>query len=634
MKRRLRALAAALAFAGGATAATAAPTLISSPPRPEPGTHDLTFFVGGVDEGGRSLKGPSVDLVLDGEGAGAPAGSTALSDWAAASAEASSTWRPPLAVGLVYLWIDGVPSGLLEGLHSCFERLPPRTTVYPTIYGRLRQGRARLSAADVGRLDELPYLESYRPNLLDAVDLDLVDLAAEDAPLKILLLVTDGRDFADPKGEAPGDFAALGRRLRAAGVTPLVVGFPPRDAADAAQATSNLQDLHEAAGGFLRVLDQADDLENTLESLGQALADLRRVQLTEPLGWRLVSGSHRVSVRVTAAGQQLSADVGTVTTTGGVAMALITAAIALVVALLVFVVIRLRRRAAGAEGDAIDEEAIVSAAHDLIRRGASPQRAVEELSRGRGSAVRILVDLDPEILNDPRFPYFRTRPGRLRIKEIQEILSKKAAVRPAIGTVLAEVLARSIKQKVTAEDAAETLAASVSAEETAAFASMSLEDLARSLREASQGQAALASPRARGIAVAIQDALRSKTTTSRGVAVGWLVRAGGPGRRGETLRLTGTRSVLGRGVACAVRLDGDTAIAGEHAEVLLTGGEFVIAPLGGPVSVEARPVTGRHTLSDGETIEIGAGSFVFKSARSGPGPTTDGLSASPRRSAR
>ena len=92
----------------------------------------------------------------------------ALSDWATAAAEASTSWRPPLAVGVVYLWVEGVPAGVLDGIHTFFQRIPSRTVVYPTIYGRLRQGRARLTAAEIGRLDELPYLEGYRPNLIEA----------------------------------------------------------------------------------------------------------------------------------------------------------------------------------------------------------------------------------------------------------------------------------------------------------------------------------------------------------------------------------------------------------------------------------------------------------------------------------
>jgi hypothetical protein len=627
---RVAALTATLMLAHAAVAG-AAPTLIASQPSADAATHDLTLFVGGVDENGRSLRGANVEVLLDGSAAEMRPNAPPLAEYAAAAAEANATWRPPLAVGLVYLWIDGVPSGLLEGVHSFFRRLPPRTTIAPTIYGRLRQGRARLSAADVGRLDELPYLEPYRPNMLDAVSMNLGDLAAEDAPLKVLLLVTDGRDFADPKGEGPGDFAGVGRRLREAGIVPLVVGFPPRDPGDAAQASANLRDLHDAAGGFLRVLDQADDLENTLESLGQALADLRRLQATMPVGWRMFGGSHRVSVRVAAGDQRLAADVGVVQAPGGAGGIIVALGVALALALAGVVIVLVRRRGAGggsrAHGDddeagEVDEEALVRQAHDLIRRGASPQRAVEELKRGRGSAVRLLVDLDPEILDDPRFPFFRTRPGRIRIKEIQSLLSNAAEARAGVGESLAAVLADAIQRRLPPEEAAEAIEARVPPEEAAAFAAMSLEDLARALRDTRQST--LASPRARGAAVAVQDALRSKNVGGRGIAVAWLVRASGPGRRGQTLRLQGARSVLGSAPTCFVRLEGDGGVAAEHAEITLSGGEFVIAPLAGAVAVEASSVPQRHTLSDGETIELGASRFVFKSARSGSAPTTDG----------
>ena len=640
MSPRRWALALGLALAGSAATASAGPTLINSRPVSDPATHDLTFFAGGVSENGRSLKAEAFEVLLDGAQAELAVAPVALSDFAATSAESNAAWRPPLAIGVTYLWVDGVPAGLLEGLHSFFQRVPSRTSVYPTIYGRLRQGRARLSAADIGRLDELPYLDAYRPNVLEAVSLDVPDLAADEAPLKVLLLVTDGRDFADPKGEGPGDFAALGRRLRAAGITPLVVGFPPRDPSDASQASANLRDLRDAAGGFLRVLEQPDDLENTLESLGQALADLKRVQVATPLGWRFLGGSHRVTVRMSADGQRLSAEVGTVSAAAGLSAILIVVLAAAAAGLVAAFVVLLRRRRGPARVDddddeeEVDEEAIVGAAHDLIRRGVSPQRAVEELSRGRGSAVRVLVDLDPEILNDPRFPYFRTRPGRLRVKEIQDILSKKASARPALGATLAGMLAQAISDGTASDVAAETLAARVPSDEATAFASMKLDELAQAMREAARAQpsnAILATPRARGAAVSIQDALRAEGGAARGIAVAWLVRAAGPGRRGETLRLPGSRLVIGSGARCAVCVQGDPTVADEHAEIVSSGGEFVVAPLGGALSIEGKPLRGRHTLSDGEALEIGAGVYVFKSARSGNLTATDGRGlAAPR----
>ena len=43
-------------------------------------------------------------------------------------------------------------------------------------------------------------------------------------------------------------------------------------------------------------------------------------------------------------------------------------------------------------------------------------------------------------------------------------------------------------------------------------------------------------------------------------------------------------------------------------------GEFSIEPIGGAVKVEGEEVTEKRTLVDGETIEIGRGKYVFKSA--------------------
>ena len=61
------------------------------------------------------------------------------------------------------------------------------------------------------------------------------------------------------------------------------------------------------------------------------------------------------------------------------------------------------------------------------------------------------------------------------------------------------------------------------------------------LRKAGQRYPILASPRSRGTALAIQDALRAQGGAS--LAVAWLVRAAGPGPRGETLRVAAGRAV-------------------------------------------------------------------------------------------
>ena len=262
------------------------------------------------------------------------------------------------------------------------------------------------------------------------------------------------------------------------------------------------------------------------------------------------------------------------------------------------------------------DDGLLMSAHDLIKRGASPKRAVDELTRSFPDTVARLAEVAPETFTDPRFPYFRTRPGRLRLQEMQNILTKKLQDRPGFGSGVASVLAEAVDKRIPAEKAAETLAGRVAGEELTAFAGLDLEQLAEALRVASLKHGVLVTPRARGLAVAIQDALRSGSGV-RGVQAGWLVRSGGPGRRGETLKLGEGRTLLGQGPGCTIRIAGDAAIAAEHAEFSIEGGEFVVVPREGRINVEGQGVERRHNLSDGETIAIGNSLFVFKCASAG-----------------
>lgn len=600
----------------GAVDGIAAPALITTRPAFDPQGGEYSVFAGGIDDNGRSLKVSSIEILADGALAPLAASSQSFSDWAAVASEHSATWRPPLVAGLVYLWVKGVPRGVLDGIHAFFQRVPSRTTVLPTVYGRMRQGRASLLAADISRLDEeVPPLENDRPNLIDAVRLDLADLAAQPVPLKLLVLVTDGRDFADPKGQGPGDFTALGHEIRKAGVTLLIVGYPPDE--DVLQGAANLRELHHAAGGFLRVLEQADDLENTLESLGQSVSDLLRVQFAVPWSWRAFGASHRISVRLTTgAGLRLTADTGSLEVK---AESLVRPAISVatvVVLLLVMGIVwaRSRRRRVTPSGDL---DAVVSAAHVLIRRGTSPARAVQELTRTFAESVGNLVDMDPEVLNDPRFPYFRTRLGRQRLQEIRDILIDKSRTAPRVAPVIAQVLAGAISDRSAPELAAETMSARAAVDDCTAFAGMSLEQLAEALNSVSRDHPVLATPRARGVAVAVQDALRARGGGRQAIVVGWLVRSAGSGRRGETLRIVAPRTVVGSASSCQIQLAGDADVVAEHAELRIEGGEFLVVPRGGGVSVEGVAVKGSQILSDGDTLQIGRGLFVFKCAAIG-----------------
>jgi len=98
------------------------------------------------------------------------------------------------------------------------------------------------------------------------------------------------------------------------------------------------------------------------------------------------------------------------------------------------------------------------------------------------------------------------------------------------------------------------------------------------------------------------------------MSVAWLVRTGGPGRRGQTLRLRNERTIIGSGSGCEVQLVEDPTVAPAHAAISLEGGEYFVEPIGGAVKVEGESVSGRKPLVDGETLEIGGGFFVFKAA--------------------
>ena len=359
------------------SAALGSPAVIATRPVADGEGGETTFFVGAISNSGRSLKASSLELIVDGQRETASLATQSLSDWATLAAEASQTWRPPLDGG-ADVPVDrrhAAPASSTEfrGSSGACPRAPPS---FPPSTGACARTARAWSASEVSRLaEEVPYLEAYRPNLIEAVHLDLQDLVADAATLKILLLVTDGRDFADPKGEGPGDFGALGRDVRKAGVTLLIVAYPPPEA-DAVQASANLRELQESSGGFLRALDQPQDLENTLESLGQAVADLQRVRFASPWSWRTFGGTHRLSARlITGDGQQLTADLGALTAEAGRPWwILLAVGGAAVVAILIGLFAAARRRAGSGGGGRCP--------------GFRAARRTRDLRGGRGAAGR------------------------------------------------------------------------------------------------------------------------------------------------------------------------------------------------------------------------------------------------------
>ena len=625
MRRGRGLLTAILLFAGLASAAQAAPVFIASPPVVDRAAGEMELLVGGISEDGTTLKPSAIEVEIDGEAGPAPRAMEVFSEYAQTAAEASQTWKSPLAVGLVYLWVKEVPAGtadaILEGVSGFFRRIPARTNVYATLYGRKRQPIPRLKAAEIGgQLHDLGFLPGDRPNLADAIRVDLKALFGDESPFKVLLVVTDGRDATDSSGDSSADFSAVADEVEKAGVKLMVVSFPPSEA-DAEQSTKNLVDL-ASSGAVRRATEQPLEVQTALESLGQSIADMRRVRLEIPWGWRNLGGTHKLRLNLTTDGKRRAIEIGKVTVSAGVTWLLLPLGILIgFLAIAAGVVVFLRKRGRQGQAEAGDDEdqAVVAAAHALIQRGLSAPRALVELTRSYPNDVSSLAELDPSVFADERYPLFKTKAGRRRFEELQALLTHKANDDSLLGNDLAEILSQSISGQAAPDQVASSIAARVPEDQWGAFSRMGLDELARALRASGGSFPVLASPRARGVALEIQAALRNESLNSakNSMTVGWLVRAAGQGKRGETLRLPSGRAVLGRGPGCEVRMDGDTQIAQQHAAISERRGAFTIEPMQGTIRVETKPVSGRAPLGDGDTIEIGQSRYVFKCVSSG-----------------
>ncbi len=588
---------------GLAASARAGSTFVVSPPVIDRG--EITFLLGGISEEGATLRPSSVEAELDGVPAAPPQSLQAFVDFAQSAAEADPRWKSPLAVGLVYLWIKEVPTAVsdavLQGVTGLLQRLPARTSAYATLYGRKRQPIPKLKASDLGAtLHDLAFLGGDRPNLAEAIRLDLRNLLSDESPGKLLLVVTDGRDFTDATGEGPADFSVLSSEIARAGVRLFLLSFPASDA-DVEQSASNLADLASGVS-FHRAAEQPLELQSTLESLGQAIADMRRMRLEVPWSWRIFGGTHRLRLNLTAEGRPRAIEAGTITLPPAIGWLLgFAATLAGLLVLLAGVLFLRSRRPRG-------EPSVFAAVHDLIGRGLSAERAMVELTRSFPESLAGLTMADSSLLSDPRYPLLQTRAGRRRFEQIVALLRRSDDA--LLGDDLAVALAEAIAAKTPARQAALSMAARVPEDQRSDFLRLGLDKLASRLRKAGERHPILASPRSRGAALAIQDELRSQI--GAGLAVAWLVRAAGPGRRGESFRVAAGRCVLGRGPSCAIRLETDTRVAEQHAVLSETRGEFAIEPLQGDVKVEDLPVRSPQPLGDGDTIEIGGSRLVFK----------------------
>jgi hypothetical protein len=563
---------------------------------------ELVLMLGGLSDDGVTVKPTSIQVEID--GAPATPARALESLFAHSESAAEKNAQSPLAVGLVYLWIKEVPAAmsdaLLEGVTGFCRRLPNGTQAYATLYGRKRQPIPKLKASELAStLHDVSFLSGDRPNLADAIRLGAKTLAGDDSPLKVLLVVTDGRDFADPTGEQPADFVALADELARAQVRLLLVSFPAPEG-DAEQSARNLATL--VGTGLQRVVEQPGELQSTLESLGQVLADLRLVRLAVPWSWRTWGGTHRLRLNLVVNGKLRAIEVGKVSLPAGRTRWVLVSGGLLGVLLLVGVAWLMRARPRK------QAESLLDVANDLIEQGITARRAIINLSRRFPKEVATLAASDPSALAEAGYPALQTKAGQRRFQEMVALL--KPGDEGHLGDELAAALAQVIAENLSAQQAATQLRARIAEDELLAFSRLSLQPLASSLRKAGSRHPVLSAPRSRALALAIQEALRLPQTTGR--SVGWLVRAAGPGKRGESLCLGKARVLLGRSTSCDLRLDADAQIAQEQAMISEERGQFTIEPLQAPVKVEDQVVNAPHPLHDGDTIEMGESRFVWK----------------------
>lgn len=588
----------ALSSVGRAPAASS--TLLVAAPEVDREKSEVVVLAGGERADGTPARLENPILLLDDAEAGPALGDDALVDYAGEHPR----WTPPIAIGLVYLWSKGGPETVMDGIESLFKHVPGRVTVYPTPYGQgYRPVLTRLTAARAagGDLVDLPPLVGNQYKLIEAVRFNASKLGEDESPIKHLVIITDGTDFAEH--DARG-FALLGEELRRKKLRVELVWLRPQ--ADAVQAAANVRALSEASRARQISADSPADLRAMTESLADALIGLRRLHFALPWSSRMLGGTRRVGVVASIDGVAVKAH------DGSVVLPVATAALAgmLVAVLLIagggFVVVFRVGRGGRRSGKLF---ALLDELQQLVRLGISADAAVVQLSQKFPDHVEQLRTLDVTRLDPAKYRYLRTRAGQSRIKEIQKQLEDSEG-EPVVDGEVASILSRAMTSGVEPQEAARQIKARVTDDKWSALSRARDQNLNESLARAANDFAPLQAPQAAHFASDVRAALRSRDGAQ--LAVGWLARATGPGRRGETLTLLGSPCVVGRGGDCTLRVTDDPQLADRHAEIHQSDGEFKIRSVGGHVAVDERDVTAQQALSDGAVVTLGSCRYVFK----------------------
>jgi hypothetical protein len=595
-------------------AGAAASTLVVAAPELDREHGTLSVLVGAARVDGSPARIENPRLLFDDVEVGTLLGDDSITDYSSEHPR----WTPPIAIGLVYLWSKGGPEAIMDGIEALFKHVPGRVTVYPTPYGQgYRPVLTRLTAARAagGDLVDLPPLVGDQYKLIESVRFNASKLGEDDSSIKHLVIITDGTDFAehDAKG-----FAELGEELRRKKLHVELVWFRPQ--ADSVQAATNVRALSEAARARQISADSPADLRAMTESLADALVGLRRLDFAIPWTARLLGGEKRLGLVASVDGVPLKAQAGVLglpastSTTVGIGLGILLACGGL--GLVVWRVSRRESGGAGRGGHGSKSggasrrlPALLDELQNLVRIGTSADTAVVHLSQKFPEALDLLETLDVQKLDPNQFRYLRTRAGQARIREIQQRLRDSDA-EPLVDREVASILSRAMTSGVEPREAARQIMARVPDNRWGALSRAGDQSLQDSLARAGQDFAPLKAAQAAGFAVGVRTALRAREHAH--LSVGWLARANGPGRRGETLAIATPSCSIGRSFECGLRIGEDSQLAERHAEITLVGAEFVLRPLDGRVMLDEREVTAARPLADGAVVTLGSCRYVFK----------------------
>lgn len=512
------------------------------------------------------------------------------------------------------------------------------TTVYFTPYGSSRPtGALRGQGSDIDDAEianSWLYTEPPPPNLVDAARSNLETLVKAQERIKLLVIVTPGRDVTragDPK------IAELAKQAHDGRVAVVVVSFGPEAAAPDTKAF--LDDLVSQTGA--RSIDGSTNVSWTLEGLASArhgLLEFRRLRFPTSGIRPLFGGTKALRIRT---GGAPWASLEPPLSMGPHLGVLLPLALVLMVVIVAGWYVRAR----------LPWYAFLDELHAAVRDKQLPRDALQRLATRPAQLERFKkLSLDSlRRLDTYKYVQFRLPTGMEQVRALQTLargggptssapsggvapagasparaFARPAApparpARPSVGAPAEDPdqLARFVAEHLGRPTvSAPALAAGLDyalADEATRLAGWTDSELDSWLADQAASFPPLATPAARSLVAEVRSLV---VEYRRAETIAWIVATSSAGAAGQVFRLKPDMSALGWGAACDVRLPRVAAIAERHAEISCDGERCVIRRVDGEVAVRGQRVADAHEVEDGDVVRLGRADFIFKIARS------------------